>query len=323
MRLFVPLLIVCAACNEPGVIKVRLGKKSEPGKTAASFGDEKLTDKDLEKQFALMNPVARARFQTLEQKHEFVEGMVRYEVLAREAVKRGMAEDPEALEAWKRVMVQKLIRQEIDEKPVKVSDAEIAAYYEKRKSDFVKPSMTRLSHVFVKKPNKAKAEEALEKAKKMTPLDYASFGTLARETSEEQRTAPIEGDMRFLSDEELSTQYGPELVEPAKSLTQVGQVYDTLIETKDGWHVLKLQGRQVALNLSLEQVKQSIESTLSNESRQARYRQFLKSTMDSANVKIDDAVLAQVQVDLKTPGPKDPVAPPGYVPPPPPEGNAR
>ncbi len=315
------LAALAAGCSDaPGVVKVDLRRKPVAGKTVATFGAETLTDAELANSFALLNPYTRARYQTLEQKREYVDGLVRYELLTREAARRNLHNDPEVVETMKRVMVQRLLKTQIEDKPVAPSAEAVKQYYDAHHNDYVKPAMTRLRHIFVKTQNKPKADEALKKALALAPLDYAAFSLLAREQSEEPRTQPIEGDLRFLTDDELSKQYGPELVTAAATLKQVGEVYPSLVETKAGFHVLKLEGRQVALNLAVDQVKQSIESTLSNEGKMERYRAFLDGLKKGADVKVDESALAAVVVDPKAPIPPGAPAVGGFVPPPaPPE----
>lgn len=314
-----PLLLVLAACEKPGGAMDFRHKKAEGGKPVATWSGDSITDRELQVRFAEMSPYARARYQTLEQKREYVDGLARFELLTQEALKRGLQHDPEVIETAKKVMVQRLLAQELDNKSFTVPDEKIAAYYEKHKSDFVKPAMVRLAHVFFKKENEAKAKETLAEAVKLAPLDYAGFAKLARERSEEPRTQPIEGDLRFLSDEELAAQYGPELVEAQKELGTIGMVLPRLVETKTGWHVLRLQGRQVALDIPLERAKTQIQLTLLNEAKQEHYRQFLEGLKDGAGYKVDDAALGAVEVDVKAPALESKGPQPGFIPPPEPK----
>jgi peptidyl-prolyl cis-trans isomerase C len=315
-------LCLALGCGDPpGTARIDFRRRPEAGKAVATFQNGSISDQELEQRFAEMSPFARARYQTVEQKREYLDGLLRFELLAQEAARRGLTQDKEVVENFKKELVRKLLRQELEEKPLKVDPKDVAAYYEKHKTDYVKPAMTRLVHVFVAKANKEKGERLLKEAQAMAPMDYAAFARLAKENSEEPRTQPIEGDMRFLSDDELAAQYGPELVAAAKELTQVGQVLPRLVETEKGWHVIKLQGRQVALNLSLEQVKTSIENILANEAKQARYRELLESLKKSANLYVDQGALAGVAVDPKAPTRDARGVVPGFIPAP--EGTTR
>ncbi|MBL8953633.1 MAG: peptidyl-prolyl cis-trans isomerase [Myxococcaceae bacterium] len=317
-------VVASFACGKPAAESVDFRhKKPEGGKPVASWAGDSITDVELKNRFAEMSPYQRARYQTLEQKRDYTDGLARFELLVQEALKKGLHNDPEVVEAAKKVMVQRLLAAELDAKSFNVPDEKIQAYYDAHKSDFVKPAMTRLAHVFFKTENKAKAEEALADALKLQPLDYAGFAKLARERSEEPRTQPIEGDLRFLSDEELASQYGPELVEAQKQLQAIGTVYPKLVETKAGFHVLRLQGRQIELNVTVDKAKAQIQMTLLNEAKQEHYRALLERLKKESGYKVDDQALGAVEVDVKAPALEAKGPQPGFVPPPEPKAVVR
>ena len=62
----------------------------------------------------------------------------------------------------------------------------------------------------------------------------------------------------------------------AAKLVKVGDLSEGLVETASALHVLKLQGRQLALNLSVEQAKPSIQQLLANETQQERFHIHLR-----------------------------------------------
>ncbi len=315
-----PLVCMAAAllsCSDPpGTVRLSLDPKPVPGKPVVTYDGKVISVEELNKKFAEMNPYARMRFQTMDAKKDYLDQMVRFELLAKEAAKRGLQNEPAVVEAVKQVMVRELLRKELDEQKPVVPPEKVNEYYEKHHGDYVKPAMVRLSHIFLKTEHKAKAEELLKAATGLAQHDYAGFAKLARENSEDPRTQPLDGDMRFLSEDELTKQYGSELFQAQAELVQVGQVLPKLVETKDGYHIVKLQGRQVALNLTLEQVRPSIEASLQNEQRQQRYKDFVDDLKKQANVKVDDAALATVVVDTKG-APPLPGMPNAGVPPPP------
>jgi peptidyl-prolyl cis-trans isomerase C len=324
-RLFV--VLVLAACDRsPSKVAVDF-KRPAPAAAAsgtwvAKFGTDAITDAELTQRFAEMNPFARTRFQTVEQRRDYLDGLVRYELLAQEAVRQGLANDPEVVDAARRVMVQALLKKELDQKAA-VTDAQVAAYYQAHITDYVKPAMVRLSHLSFSKEHRAQAEAMLARALALSPLDLAGFGKLAREASEDERTKVLDGDLRFLSDDELNAQYGPELTQAAAALQKVGDVTPALVETAKALHVVKLQGRQLALNLSLEQARPSIQQVLLNDTRQERFRALLDRLKKEANLQVNESSLAAIVVDPKAPAveAKGPSA--GYLPPPPPAAPER
>jgi peptidyl-prolyl cis-trans isomerase C len=156
--------------------------------------------------------------------------------------------------------------------------------------------------------------EVMAQALALTPMDYAAFGKLAREHSEDPKTKVLDGDMRFMSDDELATQHGPELRDAAQKLERIGDVAPSLVETPKALHVIKLQGRQQALNLSLEQASTSIRQVLLNETRQERYRALLEKLKADARFELSDDGLAKVVVDPKAPTLEAKGPQPGFVP---------
>ncbi|HEY0881854.1 MAG TPA: peptidyl-prolyl cis-trans isomerase, partial [Archangium sp.] len=232
-------------------------------------------------------------------------------------VRRGLQNDPEVVEAARRVMVQQLLKKELEEGSAAITDGQVQAYYQAHTSDYVKPAMTRLSHIAFKKEDRAKAEEIFALVKQLQPLDAAGFGKLARENSQDERTKELEGDMRFLSDDELVAQYGPAMAEASKGLVKVGDVAPQLVETEKALHIVKLQGRQLALNLSVEQAKPSIQQLLANETKQDRFRALMEKLKKDAKLEVNDAAIAKMVVDPKAPAVAPSAPAPGFIPAPP------
>lgn len=320
-QLSLGLFTLLCACDSAGVAKVDFRRAPPVGVTGgtwvAKFGSQSITDAELAARFSEMNPHARARFQTVEQRRDYVEGLVRFELLAQEAVRKNLHNDPEVVEAARRVMVQQLLKKELDEGNGGITEAQVAAYYQAHTSDYVKPAMTRLAHIAFKKEDRAAAEEVFAQAKALAPLDAAGFGKLARERSNDERTRELDGDMRFLSDEELATQYGPELVAAAAALVRVGDLAPGLVESPKALHIVKLQGRQLALNLSLEQVKPSIQQLLANESKQERFKALMDRLKNDAHLELNESSLAAMVIDPKAPATPSSAPAPGFIPEPP------
>ncbi|MBL8922066.1 MAG: peptidyl-prolyl cis-trans isomerase [Myxococcaceae bacterium] len=312
------LLLPLLACSKPSGTTVDFRRAAPPGvaqgPAVATYAQDTITVAELNQRFAEMNPYARARYQTLEQRRDYVEGLVRFELLSREAIKRGLHNDPDVVEAAKRVMVQELLKQELDEQADAITDAQVKAYYESHKDDYVKPAMTRLAHVAFSKEHRAKASDVLAQARALAPMDYAAFGKLAREHSEDAASKVLDGDLRFLSDEELTARFGPELLAASQKLERIGDVAPELVETAQALHVIKLEGRQQALNLSLEQASTSIRQILLNETRQERYRALLERLKAEARFELSDDGLAKVVVDPKAPTLEAKGPQPGFVP---------
>jgi peptidyl-prolyl cis-trans isomerase C len=292
------------------------------GTPVARWQGDSVTAEELERRWKEMSPALRERYRAPEARREYVEDLARFELLVREALARGLQDDPEVVAITKRALVNRLVREQWEEVPVTVSDAEVAEAYEKDKGDFVRPAQVRLSHVFLAAPRgdgarvaaaRRKAEDVLSRAKALDALDFGGFGQLAREASEEPRTQPLDGDMRFLSDEALARAYGPEVLEAARGLKESGDVAGP-IQTEQGFHLLKLNGRLSAVELSLEEAREPLTQRLRGLKQNRAWAAFLEDLARRQGLSVDEAALARVPVDVSAPmrAPSGPL--PGTVP---------
>jgi peptidyl-prolyl cis-trans isomerase C len=325
------LLPACERAPAPGRAGVDVrATRQEGGTPVARWQGDGLTAEALEQRFLEMSPALRERYQTPESKRDYVESMARFEMLASEALARGLQNDPEVLASFKRALVNRLTRQQLEQAPTTVTEAEVAQAYARARADFSRPAQVRLSHLFLSAPRADAAKvaaarqraEAWMKQLRALPLsDFDTFRKLAREQNEEPRTQPLEGDMRFLSDEALAQGYGPEVLEAARGLTEPGALAGP-VQTEQGLHLLKLQGRLPAVDLSLEEVRETLTERLRS-ARQARaWADFLEELARRQQFSLDEAALARVPVDVAAPmrAPSGPL--PGTVPAPLPSGAA-
>src|SRR6218665_3216109 len=117
-------LVGCERTALPGQAVVDFRHTREPGGTpVASWTGDRVTAEELRRHLEEMTPASRERYQTLEQKREYVEGLARFELLVREALARGLQDDPEVVAGTKRALVSRLMRTELDAAAPPVSEA--------------------------------------------------------------------------------------------------------------------------------------------------------------------------------------------------------
>lgn len=313
-----------AACGEPpGTARVDFRHERDPraGTPVARWEGDAFTREELEARLLEMSPPVRARYQTLAARREYAEGVARFELLVREGLRRDLHQHPEVVEAAKRAIVARLVRDELEKAPAEVTDAEIAASYEAHRDDFQRPERVRLAQVFLAAPRedgprvkaaRARAEALLARARALPADDAAAFGRLAREATEDPKGRALDGDLRFLTEQELTEAWGPELARAARTLEAPGAL--ALVQTRAGWHVVRLTGRQPALARGLADVKDSLRGRLAHDKRQAHYARFLASLAEREQLAFDDAELARVALDPSAPM-RPPSGPaPGTVP---------
>ena len=304
---------------------------SSPAKTGAvvaTVGTETITADELKKRLEETSPFLRARYNTLDRKKEFLDNLVRNELLAQEARRQGFDKSPAVEEQMKRAMIQELIKHQLDEKltGADIAEADLKKFYDAHQDDFVKPERARIFHILLSAKD-AKEKVAAHKLALALLKDIEArekkgevnaFQTVAMKESKDQLSAPMGGDLRFLSKDELSKAYNPQLASAAFDLKSPGDKAGPL-ETPTGVELVKLQVKTVALNRSFDESKDSIRGRMARERRSREYDDWIKKLHETTKIAINDAELDKVQVEgaAQPPGqtvsqqqPAHPVTPP-------------
>ncbi|HEY5675663.1 MAG TPA: peptidyl-prolyl cis-trans isomerase [Myxococcales bacterium] len=283
-------------------------KSSSP--VVAKVGDQVITADEVKERLNETSPFLRARYTTVERKKEFVENLIRNELLAQEAVRQGFDKSPAVKEQAKRAMIQELIKHQLDEKltGADISEDEMKKFYQLHIDEFVKPERARVYHIFLPATF---AKEKAEAKKKMAALlkeidarekkgEVNAFQGVAQRESKDMASSAMGGDLRFLSRDELTRAYGKEMADAAFSIIMPGAIAGP-IETEKGVELVKMQMKTMAMNHSFEESKDSIRQRMARERRSRDYDEWIKKLREGSAISIDDAELAKVQVDT-TPG---------------------
>lgn len=250
------------------------------------------------------SPFIRQRYSTLERKKEFLDNLVRFEVLANAAQKQGLDKDPDVLMTVKKVMVQKLVQKTFSEgDPTKeIPEADARKYYDEHKDEYVKPEKARLSVILVSAPaagperakKSAQARKLLARVKAEEKKNLLTgFATVAREASEDAPTKAAGGDIGMKGKDELEAAYGKDFAAAAFALQQ-GAL--EVLESPQGFLVVKATGRQPAIERTFDQVRPQIANRLYREKRTKDFDEYVKRLRDEAHVTVNDAELDKVAV---------------------------
>jgi len=305
-------LLALAACKS----------ETKSGTVVAKVGNENITADELKRRLDETSPFLRARYNTLDRKKEFLENLIRNELLAQEAQRQGFDKSPAVKEQMKRAMIQELIKKQLDERltGADIAEADLKKFYDAHLDDFVKPERARVFHILLaakdaKEKTAAKKHAAdllkdIEAREKKGEVN--AFQATAMKESKDQLSAPMGGDLRFLSKDELAKAYNSQLADAAFSLKNPGDKAGP-VETQAGIELVKLQVKTVALNRSFDESKESIRGSMARERRSREYDDWMKKLRENAKVSINDAELDKVQVEAapaSLPTMHPPIAPP-------------
>jgi peptidyl-prolyl cis-trans isomerase C len=303
-------LTLAPACGkkkeEPAAAKETKGPPLKNGLTEeqakqvlAKIGDTTITVGEFADRLASQSPYLRARYQSPERRREFLDNMVRFELLALEAKKRGQDKLPEVQRVREQMMVQQMMKELFDDQGVKlsdISDKEIQEYYDKNPTEFHKPEQRRASHILFK--DKAKAEATLKKLQ-AAPDDMELFRKLAEQNNTDPSTKDRFGDLRFFAQQPQPGETAPpQAVRDAVfKLAKTGDMAPEVVQSEQGFHVIKLTGERAALDRSLEDARRLIQNRLWRKKREDAIEAFVADLRKKADLKENLELLNQVKVD--------------------------
>lgn len=309
------LLAGSAACRDLANSSHAAGGAAGRSDVLAQVDDTLITVSEFQERINSQSPYVRARYTSLEHKKEFLDNLVKFEILAGEARKKGLDHDSEVVRTMKQVMVQQLLKREFEKVKLEdITDAEVKAYFDGHLDEFNKPAEVRTSLILV--PDDARAKLVLADAR-LKGIENAGFRELVTQHSIDQETKERGGDLRFF--DEKSRELPAEIVAASFKLQTIGDISGP-IKTKNGVAILKLTGRRPALLRSVDDVRQQIRSKLFRERRAKLMDDYEKSLRKKAEVKVFTDRLSQVKVDSSAaPGAAGPATlspPPGTYHPP-------
>jgi peptidyl-prolyl cis-trans isomerase C len=274
----------------------------QASRVLVKVGDRTITVGEFADRLADQSPYLRARFQSPERRREFLNNMVRFELLSLEAEKRGYDKSPQVQKIRDQKMVQQMMKKLFDEGGEKISDIkeeEIKAYYDQNREEYHKPEQVRASHILFK--NRQQAQKVLKQLQAASG-DVRLFRELAGKESLDEKTRERGGDLRFFSRPSERTANEPEVPdavrEAAFSIEKKGGVYPSVVASEQGFHIVQLTDRRKAYDRSLEEARRSIQNRLWRERREKAIDAFVQQLREKAKVEEHPELLDQIRVDF-------------------------
>ncbi len=225
----------------------------------ATVNGVEITDKDVA---SLMRTMPGAKYATLqpEQQQKVIDQAIERKLLAKEAFKSGIEKDVEykktlnsikddlALEIWMKRIFEK----------VKVSEADIKAYFDKNKDKFVKPATAKARHIIV-------ADEATAKAiiKELKGFNGEALTTKFIELAKTKSTGPSGangGDLGWFNKKQMVGAFSEAAFGQGK-----GEVTKTPVKTRFGYHVILTEDKKGGEKVKFSDAKVQIENGLKME----------------------------------------------------------
>jgi peptidyl-prolyl cis-trans isomerase C len=294
-----------SACNKKSKGKgPAVGGGGDSSQVVAKVDDAVITVGDVQERINKQSPFVRARYTSNEKKKEFLDSLIRFEVMANEAERRGYDKDPEVLRVMKQQMISKFLQKDFESKlkVEDVPDADVEKYYNEHPAEFNQKDEVRVSEVTVK--DKGKADKAYSEARalpKAVPLpaapDQKQFKDLVAKYSDDEDAKQRGGDLGFFDKE--TTRYPKPIVEAAFKLAEVGDVAPP-IKTDKGWAVIRLAQKRPGFNRPLAEVKRQIQQRLFRDTRTKAMDNFVAELKKKSTIEINEANLSKIVIDTGT-----------------------
>ncbi len=276
---------------------------AELGTVLATIDGVDITVGEFQDRINKQSPYIRARYTSNEQKREFLDNLIRFEVLAQQAKSEGFDQDIDVVRAMKQVMIQKLMKARFENgiSPDDVTDEAMQAYYDSNPTEFNKPEELRVSAIIV--GSKATADKVAKDALGEKGDTNREFRELVVEHSVDEDSKMRGGDLRYFSRE--TSEIPKEVVEAAFNLKKTGDVTGPIATSGGSFYIIKQTGHRKAVSKPFEQVKRQLQNRLYREMRTKAQTDFVNELKAKAKIEIFDDKLGAIQVDTSAPANDD------------------
>ena len=330
-----PLLLLTAACGKPArphpagpgitpaalqatveqVPKARINADDsqltaeQRATVVARIGDHTITLGEIEARLAREPAVVRSQFASIQKRKEYLTSLVQFELLAAEAARRGLATDPEVLEAAKQAMVRKFLADAAVDavKPESFTDADLKAYYDANPGLYHKPEQVEVSHILVKDAATAeRIAKELRSASEGAPAKLVvAWNDYVGRLSQDQATIPYLGSLGLVSrtpppgatpaDLERLARVPAEVIAAAmgREIFTIG----TPVQSPEGWHVLMVTSKIPAVDKALDDVRESVRTRLVKRERDLRRQKLVDDLRAAAKIELNDQALRQLPIE--------------------------
>ncbi|HLF86086.1 MAG TPA: peptidyl-prolyl cis-trans isomerase [Nitrospiria bacterium] len=262
-------------------------RKDAGGKVVAQINGREIRDDEFKMRFSRLTPALKSKYSDEKGKREFLEEIIKRELLLQEARKAGIEKDQVLLykieEMRERLILNEFLQREVEGKLV-TTDKELEDYYNLHKEEFKSPDEAKISHILVKNEEDAKA--VIKRLRK-----GSDFAKMAREISIDMATKDSGGEMGVIQ----KGKFHPQLDSVIFSANE-GDVSDP-VKTERGYHIIKVQKKIPGLPLSFNDAKNILSQRYQIEKRSKVFEDLFTRLKSKANITISDENLKKTEAD--------------------------
>lgn len=197
---------------------------------------------------------------------------------------RGISEEQFRREFSDDIRVRKLIEQATED-AVAISDSDVQSFYEENQEQFKQPELATARHLLVAVKDDRDKEAMREKANALRARLVAGedFAALVSAETDDPGSKETGGIYTF-----PRGQMVPEF-ENAAFTQEIGEIGD-LVETRFGFHIIKVEKREPARDIPLDEVRSNVVSYLRNRKAPDAVQEYLNGLRQKAEIKISQNI---------------------------------
>lgn len=258
-----------------------LGCAQASAQAIATINGKGFTEQKFKEELTILGQQSDMIKTSPEIRRRFLEHIIDNELFASEAEKVGLQKSEEFQSklagARRDILASIFLQQQIDKE---TSTAKLQKYFDANKEKFSDKEV-RASHILLDKDNRSTAEEVLKKA-----LKGEDFATLAKKHSTGP-SGPKGGDLNFFKRGRMVPAF-----DKVAFSTPKGKVYPQLVETRFGWHIIKITDIRGGGEVSFAQKEPEIKRLRAQEIKEELTEKLRKQN----HVIINDSALKAINL---------------------------
>ena len=220
----------------------------------------------------------RKQYENSQAVRELVDDQIRFELLVRTALDRGLARDPDVIDAARKIMVRKLLQRDLDPAVYEdmAGDDALRSFYERHKDNYLQPEKRRFGHIQLAATEEGRAvAQSIIDLLKRRPNDSEQWSAAVSRYSVDPDSRGHNGEYPFQTRDDITEAFGQSFAATLFSL-EPGAIAPQPVASTRGWHVVKMVARRDALTRDFVEVRDQIREKLLQGQRSKQFQQYLQ-----------------------------------------------
>lgn len=230
---------------------------------------------------------------------QLLRDLERYALLVQEARRRGYEQNAVVMAGAEKAAIDSLSEHVLAVAPETITDAEVAAEYERKRARYRRPALRRASQIVV--ANEADAKALLRELRGAT---RERFGSVARERSKDEATRKQSGELGWFTREGNAPDGKPRglpkaIVDAVYGLPRTGTLVPRAVPVSNGFAVVLMTGTDVQIEQSLADVAGELREEIAARKSDEALEQLVTQLRATVPIELHPELVGTFVLDTK------------------------